>query len=247
MLETQVYVKTDAGRDEIRARSRSLSMPVRAILLMVDGQRTVAGMRALIAGSKAPADVLDVLLAQGLIEARDAPGQASGAPTAERVAAPPAMPAMQAATPRTPNFPPVSAPFAVPPPGRNPAAPPLPSPADGPVSYDGPLDLVLPTIFGPEAGGPVPGSTAGPLQQQPMPSQAPAAPDRYNQIYAAMNEIVRDFLPAHRRYFFQLKIERCGTADELLELLHDLRTALAKGRGDAFAADVIARLRSAAG
>ena len=61
-----------------------------------------------------------------------------------------------------------------------------------------------------------------------------------------MNEIGRDFLPAHRPYFLQLKIERCNTAEELLEVLHDLRLALAKARGDAFASDVVARLRSAA-
>jgi hypothetical protein len=58
--------------------------------------------------------------------------------------------------------------------------------------------------------------------------------------------VVRDFLSPTRRYLFQLKIERATTADELLELLHDLRTALAKSRGDAFASEVVARLRNAA-
>ncbi len=83
MHDSDIFVKTDAGRDEIQSRKHGLSMPMRAILLMVDGQKTVASMRSIIAGSKAPADALDTLLQNGLIEPRDA----GGAP----VAAPPMM------------------------------------------------------------------------------------------------------------------------------------------------------------
>ena len=195
MLETDIFVKTDAGRDEIRSRARGLSMPVRAILLMVDGQRSVTDMRTLIAGSKAPPDTLEQLLSQGLIAARDGAGAVAMAPVAAA------------------------------------QSPVEPSSAARSAGYAVPLDLVLPTIL-----------DAGDDAMSPD-----IAAERYNQLYGTMNEIVRDFLPAHRRYFFQLKIERCGTADELLVLMSDLQAALAKGRGDAFASDVIARLRSTAG
>ena len=217
MQDSEIYTKTEAGREEIRTRALKLSMAMRAILLMVDGQRTVADLRNIIAGSKAPADALDTLLAQGLIAA-----------TREPVSAAPA-PAQSDAVPTSP--PPYGA-YA-------------PSPA---------------TLHTP-ATAPAAGPSAGDLPPPPVPPGAAASPStsdaathgelgdpktRFDRLYTTMNEIVRDFLPAHRRYFLQLKIERCNTAEELLEVLHDLRLALAKARGDAFASDVIARLRSAA-
>ena len=218
MLESEVYVKTDAGRDEIRSRALGLPMAVRAILLMVDGQRDVSSMRALIAGSKAPSDVLETLVARGLIESR-AGSAAAGAPV------PPAT---------TPGIPTV------------PAVPVAPPPT---VVYDGPIDLVLPTIYGDDAANrapPQPQPQPQPVADVPGEPRGPVALDRYEHLYTMMNEIVRDFLAPHRRYFIQLKIERCTTPDELLELLHDLQTALAKARGEAFASEVIARVRSAA-
>jgi len=217
MQDADIFVKTDAGRDEIKSRAHGLSMPVRAILLMVDGQRNVAALRAVIAGSKAGSDTLDTLLAQGLIEPRSAAGPAT-----------------------------------VPPPAPAPVAPPVRTPTsesawgtERPEVSTVALDLVLPTVHAPH-------DVDLPID---MPSMSPAiaeaagvAPSgsRYEHLYAMMNEVVRDFLPAHRRYFFQLKIERANDAESLLELLHDLRLALAKSRGDAFAMEVVARLRNAA-
>lgn len=216
MQDSEVYIKTDAGRDEIRSRTLGLPMSVRAILLMVDGQRSVSTMRSLIAGSKAPADVLDGLVAQGLI-----------APLTVGAPAPEVRPA------------PAPVPVPVPPPA--PVAQPATKVAPPAVLYDAPLDLVLPTIYGPES---TPGTAAA---VTPAITAAPAGVNRYEHLYTMMNEIVRDFLAPHRRYFLQLKIERCGTPEELLELLHDVQTALAKARGEAFASDVISRLRNAAG
>ncbi|WP_374013399.1 hypothetical protein [Pseudoxanthomonas koreensis] len=63
-----IYRKTDAGREEIRDRTRRLPPPLRTVLLMVDGQRTLPELRAVAAGVRAAEDVLDQLLAQGLIE-----------------------------------------------------------------------------------------------------------------------------------------------------------------------------------
>lgn len=232
MVDTDVFVKTDAGRDEIRTRAVGLSMSVRAILLMVDGQRSVSEIRAIIAGSKAPADTLTTLLDQRLIEPRGSAG--------------PVPPPVSAAPPVA--APPVMAPLA---PAPAPyVAPPAPAPvSDRPlIDYDD-LDLVLPTIHGllPAEVEPVPPVEAAPPVAEAAPAlDAGAGISRYDHLYTMMNEIVRDFLAPHRRYFIQLKIERCNTAEELLELLHDLRVALAKAKGDAFAAEVVDRLRSAA-
>ncbi len=202
MQDADIYLKTDAGRDEIKSRARGLSMATRAILLMVDGQRDVAALRAVIAGSRAPDDTLDALLAQGLIEAR-----LSGSAPVASISTP------RSATMARPVDPLVATDF------RSPLS-------------EITLDLVLPTITGAS-----PSAVAG---------DAPTAASRYEHLYTMMNGIVRDFLPAHRRYFIQLKIERCGTADELADLLDTLQAALAKARGDAFAIEIVSRLRNLA-
>lgn len=209
MQDSDIYTKTEAGREEIRTRALKLSMPMRAILLMVDGQRTVADLRTIIAGSKAPVDTLDALLAQGFIAGAREAIPAASAPV-QAAAMPPSAPA---SAPVTRSAPPVTSVSAA-------AAPPV-STQPGPIVQAATPDA---TSHG-ELGDPK---------------------TRFDRLYTATNEIVRDFLPAHRRYFIQLKIERCNTAEELLEVLHDLRLALAKTRGDAFASDVVARLRSAA-
>ena len=74
MLE-RAYVKTDAGRAEIKARSLPLSRSVRNLLLMIDGGKTGAQWVGLVQGIVA-ADV-EYLQAQGLIAAAD--GKPSGA------------------------------------------------------------------------------------------------------------------------------------------------------------------------
>lgn len=228
MQDSEIYTKTEAGREEIRTRTLKLSMAMRAILLMVDGQRSVADLRSIIAGSKAPADALDTLLAQELIagthEAASAPAQAAPMP--------------QGVAPHAPPQSRTYSPAASPP--YRPAAPP-PTHLDPPAS----APLARPEIADDSPASVLP----APIAPAPIPESHGELGDprtSFDRLYTAMNEIVRDFLPAHRRYFLQLKIERCNTADELLEVLHDLRISLAKARGDAFASDVIARLRSAA-
>lgn len=61
------YTKTEAGREEIRTRSRGLSRTLRNLLLMVDGTRSSAYLVGHIQGIGA-AD-LERLAAEGLIEA----------------------------------------------------------------------------------------------------------------------------------------------------------------------------------
>ena len=205
MQDSEIYSKTDAGRDEIRTRARHLPGAIRSILLMVDGQRTVGQFRDIIAGSKAPPETLETLLSQGLIEARIEQG------TPVAASHPPETPVSVAAV-------------AAPPPAAE--APP-------------PLSL-------PEASSPAAVEMHDATPAVPPAAAAPKAGSRYDRLYAIMSEVVRDFLAPHRRYFIQLKIERCSTADELLELLHELHFLLAKARGEPFAAEVVSRVRDAA-
>lgn len=97
-----IYRKTDAGRDEIRDRARRLAPPLRTVLLMVDGQRSLAQLREVMAGMRAPDDALETLLAEGLIEAVPTGFDAAGlmdalapraAPAAPTAPAPVAAPA----------------------------------------------------------------------------------------------------------------------------------------------------------
>jgi hypothetical protein len=61
----RAYVKTDAGRAEIKTRSLSMSRSVRNLLLMIDGGKTGAQWQGLVQGIEV-AD-FEYLLAQGLI------------------------------------------------------------------------------------------------------------------------------------------------------------------------------------
>ncbi|QSX76511.1 hypothetical protein HIV01_008605 [Lysobacter arenosi] len=67
----------------------------------------------------------------------------------------------------------------------------------------------------------------------------------YAPLYTQMSETVREHLGL-RGYFLQLKIERCTDVDELLALLPDLSSALAKTHSVGFAGEMERRLRSLA-
>jgi hypothetical protein len=69
------------------------------------------------------------------------------------------------------------------------------------------------------------------------------AATRYSVLYTLMSDAVREHLGL-RGYFMQLKIERCGNADELLALLPDLATALAKARDAELSREFEQRLRT---
>lgn len=154
------YVKTDAGRDEIKTRAHKLAGSLRSLLLVVDGQRNEEQLKQVVVGLHAPPDALQQLESMGLITRLD-----SAATTA--VAAP------AAATPLS--------------------------------------------------------DTA----------------HRYGVLYALMSDAVGEHLGL-RGYFMQLKIERCTDADDLLALLQDLRAALAKAKGEAFAEEWAQRLQTLA-
>ncbi len=87
MNDKEIYAKTDAGREEMRTRALQLSGALRNVLLLVDGNRTVAQLKELQAGGKAPPDALEQLLSMGLIEVLESSVQ----PAAEPAPAPPAV------------------------------------------------------------------------------------------------------------------------------------------------------------
>jgi hypothetical protein len=200
MNEREIYTKTEAGREEMRTRALHLSGALRTVLLLVDGHRSVAQLKELMTGGKAPPDALEQLLAMALISLQ------SMAPAETKVAAP---------IPMAPPAPVAIAPHA-------------------------------PPDFAPKPIASPPGQRlVAPLA--PVAPPSPAASEsatRFNTLYTLMNEIVSDYLGL-RGYFMQLKIEKCSSAEELLDLQEELGAAIAKGHGKEVAAELINRIQAA--
>ncbi|AEI77238.1 hypothetical protein CNE_1c18980 [Cupriavidus necator N-1] len=70
-----IYRKTDAGQDEIRTRARKLDHKLRALLLMVNGERRGQELLAQVAGMGVAPEAMDALVAQGLVEAVPEPAR----------------------------------------------------------------------------------------------------------------------------------------------------------------------------
>ncbi len=83
-----IYHKTEAGHDEIRTRARKLDHKVRALLLIVNGERTRSEVLAQVGGMGVTEEAVDTLLALGLVE--------------PLLATPPATPAAPSSTTATP-------------------------------------------------------------------------------------------------------------------------------------------------
>ena len=73
MDDSDTFVKTASGVDEVRSRTRQLSQRLRTMLIMVDGTRTVAQLRHAQLTLGAPPDFLDSLVALGLVASDRAP------------------------------------------------------------------------------------------------------------------------------------------------------------------------------
>lgn len=82
MGEADVYRKTAAGQDEVVARSGSLALPVRRVLIMIDGKRTVGDLAQFLRPGEIDSVIAD-LLQKGYIEPATAapPGPATVPPT----------------------------------------------------------------------------------------------------------------------------------------------------------------------
>jgi len=72
-----VYVKTASGRDEVACRNGGLSQRERRVLIVVDGQRTVAELIALFSPGELEA-ALPVLVEKGLVVAAGEPAHVAG-------------------------------------------------------------------------------------------------------------------------------------------------------------------------
>lgn len=75
-----IYRKTEAGQDEIRTRARKLDQKLRALLLMVNGERRRQELLAQVAGMGVGPEAMAALLAQGLVEAVPEPAQSRTTP-----------------------------------------------------------------------------------------------------------------------------------------------------------------------
>lgn len=67
MIDADILVKTAAGSDEIKARSRKLAPRLRTVLIMADGQLSAGQLRQAAATLGAPADAVELLIQQGLL------------------------------------------------------------------------------------------------------------------------------------------------------------------------------------
>lgn len=72
MTESDIFVKTEAGADEVRARTRKLSLRLRSLLIMVDGTKSAQQLQQAAASLGVQGDFLQSLLEQGLIRRREA-------------------------------------------------------------------------------------------------------------------------------------------------------------------------------
>jgi hypothetical protein len=84
MKDNDIPVKTAAGTDEVSRRARKLPQRLRTMLIMVDGEISAAQLRQAAVTLGAPADCLESLEAQGLIQAQ----AAAAAPAPLRAAEP---------------------------------------------------------------------------------------------------------------------------------------------------------------
>ena len=73
MDDSETYVKTASGLDEVRTRTLQLSQRLRTMLIMIDGTRTVTQLRHAQLTLGAPPDFLESLVALGLVASDRAP------------------------------------------------------------------------------------------------------------------------------------------------------------------------------
>ena len=75
MDDSETYLKTASGLDEVRTRKLQLPQRLRTMLIMVDGTRTVTQLRHAQLTLGAPPDFMESLVALGLVASDRAPAQ----------------------------------------------------------------------------------------------------------------------------------------------------------------------------
>ena len=90
MSESDIYIKTAGGAEALKQRSAALPGRLRTMLIMVDGVRSGAQLRAAADSLGAPEDFLLTLQQQGWVEALPGPANAPASASASASAAVPA-------------------------------------------------------------------------------------------------------------------------------------------------------------
>jgi len=80
MDSTDIVVKTTAGADELKRRTRKLSPRLRTMLIVIDGSQNVEQLMQAAANLAVPPDFIDSLLRDGLIELAPVAAKASVSP-----------------------------------------------------------------------------------------------------------------------------------------------------------------------
>ncbi|WP_404993447.1 hypothetical protein [Cupriavidus pauculus] len=217
-----IYHKTEAGQEEIRTRARKLDQKLRALLLMVNGERARSELLAQVSGLGVAPDAMDTLLELGLIEAVRDPGKA--APTSvSATSAASAQPAASAqrgvrqARGETNLFAAYS--------GFNSAA------GKG---IDDRVDVLADTTIAPALAPSTP-ATAGPV------ASVSSGADGYRRLYHFFTDVIGNHLGL-RGYVMQVKVEKAATVVELAALRDALGTALQKSKGEITAHAIIGEL-----
>ncbi|MBU66772.1 MAG: hypothetical protein CL858_15170 [Cupriavidus sp.] len=218
-----IYHKTEAGQEEIRTRARKLDQKLRALLLMVNGERARSELLAQVSGMGVTPDAMDTLLALGLIEAVRDPGKA--APTSvsatSAASAQPAAASAQSGARQARGETNLFAAYS----GFNSGA------GKG---IDDRVDVLADTTIAPALAPSTP-VTSGPLA--PVSSGA----DGYKRLYHFFTDVIGHHLGL-RGYVMQVKVEKAATVVELAALRDALGTALQKSKGEITAHAIIGEL-----
>lgn len=208
-----VYRKTDAGQDEIRTRARRLDHKLRALLLIVNGERTREALLAQVSGMGVGPEAFDTLLEQGLI----APLAGAGSGGREADDSPTAAHAAQVSRP------------------GNGVAPPAPASPEG--ENANLFSLYAMRRVEPLADPAAVSPASTPLAGIPR----PAGPEAYQQLYHFLTDVIGKHLGL-RGYVMQVKVEKAATPAELAGLRDTLHAALQKVKGDITAHAIVEQL-----
>jgi hypothetical protein len=207
-----IYHKTEAGQEEIRTRARKLDQKVRALLLIVNGERTKSALLAQVAGLGVAEEAFDTLLALGMIEPQADPAKPVSAPAAARPAA--------TAKPAKPTDTNLFAAYS----GFNSAG--GKSIDDRVDDRDVLADTTIAPALAPAASGTAPAS---------------AGADGYQRLYHFYTDVIGNHLGL-RGYVLQVKVEKAATVVELAALRDTLGAALQKAKGEITAHAIIDQL-----
>ncbi|MCA3182925.1 hypothetical protein [Cupriavidus sp.] len=207
-----IYHKTEAGQEEIRTRARKLDQKLRALLLIVNGERAKSALMAQVGGLGVAEEAFDTLLALGLIEPHAEPAAPASAPTG-RTTKPSA--------------------------SRKPADTNLFAAYSGFNSAGG--KGIDDRVEGRVEDRDVLADTTIAPAMAPVASSAPAGADGYKRLYHFYTDVIGNHLGL-RGYVLQVKVEKASTVVELAALRDTLGTALQKAKGEITAHAIVDQL-----